>query len=40
MCIDTHRRVEYHMASDKPGLVKREPLLEVFRAHGDEEVHL
>jgi len=35
-----HRRVEFHMASDKPGLVMRERLLEVFRAHGEEEVHL
>jgi phenylpropionate dioxygenase-like ring-hydroxylating dioxygenase large terminal subunit len=40
VCIDTHRRVEFHMASDKPGLVMRERLLEVFRAHGEEEVHL
>ena len=40
VCIDTRRRVEFQMASDKPGLIMRERLLEVFRAHGEEEVHL
>ena len=40
VCIDTRRRVEVQMASDKPGLVMRQRLLEVFRAHGEDEVHL
>jgi phenylpropionate dioxygenase-like ring-hydroxylating dioxygenase large terminal subunit len=40
VCIDTRRRVEVQMASDKPGLVMRERLLQVFREHGEEEVHL
>jgi phenylpropionate dioxygenase-like ring-hydroxylating dioxygenase large terminal subunit len=40
VCIDPRRRVEFHMSSDRPGLIMRERLLEVFRAHGEEEVHL
>jgi phenylpropionate dioxygenase-like ring-hydroxylating dioxygenase large terminal subunit len=39
VCIDPKRRVEFHMASDRPGLIMRERLLELFRAHGEEEVH-
>jgi hypothetical protein len=27
------------MASDKPGLVIRKQLLELLRAHGEEEIH-
>jgi hypothetical protein len=38
-CVDTSRRVEFHMASDKPGLVIRKQLLDLLRAHGEEEVH-
>jgi phenylpropionate dioxygenase-like ring-hydroxylating dioxygenase large terminal subunit len=40
VCIDTRRRVEFQMASDRPGLIMRERLLQVFREHGEEEVHL
>ena len=39
VCIDPRRRVEFHMQSDRPGLIMRERLLEVFRNHGEEEVH-
>jgi hypothetical protein len=38
-CVDTMRRVEFHMPSDKPGLVIRKQLLDLLRAHGEEEVH-
>ena len=38
--VDTRRRTEFHMASDKPSLVMRERLLATFREHGEEEVHL
>ena len=38
-CIDTTRKMEFHMASDKPGLVIRKQLLDLLRAHGEEEVH-
>jgi phenylpropionate dioxygenase-like ring-hydroxylating dioxygenase large terminal subunit len=38
-CIDTRRREEFHMASDKPGLVIRKMLLELLREHGEEEIH-
>jgi phenylpropionate dioxygenase-like ring-hydroxylating dioxygenase large terminal subunit len=38
-CIDTARRVEFHMETDKPGLLMRQKLLALFRAHGEEEVH-
>lgn len=38
-CIDTRRRVEFHMSSDKPGLVIRQKLLALLQAHGEEEVH-
>ena len=38
-CIDTTRRVEFHMDSDRPGLVMREKLLKLLRAHGEDEVH-
>ncbi len=38
-CVDTTRRAEFHMPSDKPGLVIRKQLLDLLRAHGEEEVH-
>lgn len=38
-CVDTTRRAEFHMPSDKPGLVIRRQLLELLRAHGEEEIH-
>ncbi len=37
-CIDTRRRVEFHMASDKPGLMIRKQLFALLQAHGEEEV--
>ena len=37
-CIDTRRRVEFHMSSDKPGLMIRKQLLDLLHAHGEEEV--
>ena len=40
VCIDPRRRVEFHMSSDRPGLIMRERLLEMFRQHGEEEMHL
>jgi len=39
VCIDPRRRVEFHMTSDRPGLIMRERLLEMFRQHGEEEVY-
>lgn len=39
VCIDTRRRVEFHMETDEPGLIMRRKLLELFREHGEEEVH-
>jgi len=39
VCIDTRRRVEFHMATDEPGLIMRRQLLALFREHGEEEVH-
>ncbi|MEC5399879.1 aromatic ring-hydroxylating dioxygenase subunit alpha [Uliginosibacterium sp. H1] len=38
-CIDTRRRVEFHMPSDKPGLMIRKQLLDLLHAHGEEEIH-
>jgi phenylpropionate dioxygenase-like ring-hydroxylating dioxygenase large terminal subunit len=38
-CIDTTRRMEFHMTSDKPGLVIRRQLMELLTAHGEVEVH-
>ena len=38
-CIDTRRRVEFHMASDKPGLIIRRQLMALLEAHGEREVH-
>ncbi len=36
-CIDTTRRIEFHMDTDRPGLLMRQKLLELFRRDGDEE---
>ena len=38
-CIDTRRRQEFHMPSDKPGLLVRRQLLDLLHAHGELEVH-
>lgn len=38
--IDTTRRMEFHMPSDKPGLVMRKKLMALLQAHGEKEVHL
>ena len=38
-CIDTTRKMEFHMPSDKAGLVIRKQLLDLLRAHGEEEIH-
>lgn len=37
-CIDTRRRVEFHMPSDKPGLMIRKQLMALLAAHGEVEV--
>ncbi|MGY8526845.1 aromatic ring-hydroxylating dioxygenase subunit alpha [Paracidovorax citrulli] len=37
-CIDTRRRVEFHMESDKPGLMMRRMLLDLLARHGEQEV--
>jgi phenylpropionate dioxygenase-like ring-hydroxylating dioxygenase large terminal subunit len=39
-CVDTSRRVEFHMDSDKPGLLMRNKLLRLLREHGENEAHL
>ena len=36
--LDVSRRIEQHMPSDRPGLIMRRRLLELLRAHGEEEV--
>jgi phenylpropionate dioxygenase-like ring-hydroxylating dioxygenase large terminal subunit len=38
-CIDTRRRQEFHMPSDKPGLLIRKQLMALLTAHGETEVH-
>lgn len=38
-CVDTRRRVEFHMTSDRPGLLMRQKLLALLQAHGEAEVH-
>jgi hypothetical protein len=38
-CVGTTRKAGLHMPSDKPGLVIRKQLLELLRAHEEEEVH-
>ena len=39
-CIDTRRKLEFHMDSDRPGLLMRERLLKLFHENGEEEAHL
>lgn len=38
-CVDTRRRVEFHMESDKPGLMMRKMLMELLQSQGESEVH-
>ena len=38
-CIDTSRKIEFHMPSDKPGLLMRKMLLKLLKDHGEQEVH-
>ena len=38
-CIDTRRRQEFHMPSDKPGLLIRKQLMALLAEHGETEVH-
>jgi phenylpropionate dioxygenase-like ring-hydroxylating dioxygenase large terminal subunit len=38
-CIDTRRRVEFHMESDKPGLMMRKMLMELLQSQGEPEAH-
>ncbi|MGX9425345.1 hypothetical protein [Bradyrhizobium sp. LeoA1S1] len=35
--VDMSRKIEMHMPSDRPGMIMRRRLLELFRAHGEEE---
>ena len=37
--IDTRRRAEFHMDSDKPGLLMRKMLMELLATHGESEIH-
>ena len=37
-CIDVRRQQEFHMLSDKPGLLMRKQLLQLLQAHGETEV--
>jgi phenylpropionate dioxygenase-like ring-hydroxylating dioxygenase large terminal subunit len=37
-CMDTRRRQEFHMESDKPGLLMRRMLLELLQREGEQEV--
>jgi phenylpropionate dioxygenase-like ring-hydroxylating dioxygenase large terminal subunit len=38
-CVDTRRRVEFHMESDQPGLMMRKMLMQLLKEHGEAEVH-
>lgn len=38
-CIDTRRKVEFHMPSDQPGLIIRRQLMALLTAHGETEVY-
>jgi len=38
-CIDTSRRAEFHMESDRPGLWMRHRLMELFQSQGEAEAH-
>ena len=35
--VDTSRKIEMHMPSDRPGMIMRKRLLELLRKHGEEE---
>lgn len=37
VCIDVSRKVEQHMASDRPGLIVRKQLLDLLHRHGETE---
>ena len=39
VCIDTCRRIEFHVRSDKPGLIIRQQLPALLQAHGGQEVY-
>ena len=39
VCIDTRRRVEFHMETDEPGLLMRQKWLDLLREQGEDEVH-
>ncbi|GAA5164858.1 aromatic ring-hydroxylating dioxygenase subunit alpha [Viridibacterium curvum] len=39
VCMDTRRREEFHMPSDKPGLLIRKQILDLMATRGEEEVH-
>ncbi len=36
--LDVSRRIEFHMPSDRPGMIMRQRLLKLLRENGDEEV--
>jgi phenylpropionate dioxygenase-like ring-hydroxylating dioxygenase large terminal subunit len=36
--VDMSRKIEMHMPSDRPGMIMRRRLLDLFRQHGEEEV--
>lgn len=38
-CIDTTRKQEFHMPSDRPGLIVRKQLLALLTEHGEHEIH-
>jgi hypothetical protein len=35
--VDMGRKIEMHMPSDRPGMIMRKRLLDLFREHGEEE---
>ncbi|MEI6320285.1 MAG: aromatic ring-hydroxylating dioxygenase subunit alpha [Pseudomonadota bacterium] len=37
--IDTRRRAEFHMESDRPGLLMRKQLMALLEQHGETEIH-
>lgn len=37
-CIDTRRKVEKHMPSDRPGMIMRKYLMRLLTDHGEEEI--
>ncbi|WP_066254504.1 aromatic ring-hydroxylating dioxygenase subunit alpha [Hydrogenophaga flava] len=38
VCMDTRRKEEFHMPSDKPGLIIRKQILALLAEHGEQEV--